>query len=699
MTNKDLSNRPVSDLDEKGAKRELARLAMELAFHDKSYHQDDSPQISDADYDKLRVRNEEIEARFPHLVRADSPSKRVGAAPSEKFEKYQHQMPMLSLANAFSDEDMADFIGRVRRFLGLDLEDKVVLTGEPKIDGLSASLRYEKGRLVVGATRGDGTTGENITRNIKMVPDIPEQLEGDGWPDVVEVRGEVYMGKADFLALNKRQSEEGKAPFANPRNAAAGSLRQLDPSVTRSRPLRFFAYGWGEMTSYPFGTQYEALQMFKQWGFTINPLTKKLADIEAVLVHYQGLESRRASLDYDIDGVVYKVDRLDWQQRLGQISRSPRWAIALKFPAEKAQTILKAVEFQVGRTGALTPVASLEPVTVGGVVVQNATLHNKDEIERLGVKVGDTVLIQRAGDVIPQILGFVENLRPEDAETIVFPDHCPVCGSLAMRDGDDVVIRCTGGLVCSAQRSERLRHFVSRDAFDIEGLGERQIKEFFEKKLVENPADIFTLERRNSDLKIEEMKGWGPLSANNLFDAINSRRKISLDRFLYALGIRHVGQTTAKTLARAWRTLEALRAVLEQGDKEKAQAELETLDGIGPKVSSALVGFFSEDHNVQVVDDLLKEVEVEEADAPVTESPVAGKTIVFTGSLEKMSRPEAKARAESLGAKVSGSVSQKTDIVVAGPGAGSKLKKAKELEIRTMDEDEWLALLSETESK
>lgn len=694
MTNKDLSNRPVSDLDEKGAKRELARLAMELAFHDKSYHQDDSPQISDADYDKLRVRNEEIEARFPHLVRADSPSKRVGAAPSEKFEKYQHQMPMLSLANAFSDEDMADFIGRVRRFLGLDLEDKVVLTGEPKIDGLSASLRYEKGRLVVGATRGDGTTGENITRNIKMVPDIPEQLEGDGWPDVVEVRGEVYMGKADFLALNKRQSEEGKAPFANPRNAAAGSLRQLDPSVTRSRPLRFFAYGWGEMTSYPFGTQYEALQMFKQWGFTINPLTKKLADIEAVLVHYQGLESRRASLDYDIDGVVYKVDRLDWQQRLGQISRSPRWAIALKFPAEKAQTILKAVEFQVGRTGALTPVASLEPVTVGGVVVQNATLHNKDEIERLGVKVGDTVLIQRAGDVIPQILGFVENLRPEDAETIVFPDHCPVCGSLAMRDGDDVVIRCTGGLVCSAQRSERLRHFVSRDAFDIEGLGERQIKEFFEKKLVENPADIFTLERRNSDLKIEEMKGWGPLSANNLFNAINLRRKISLDRFLYALGIRHVGQTTAKTLARAWRTLEALRAVLEQGDKEKAQAELETLDGIGPKVSSALVGFFSEDHNVQVVDDLLKEVEVEETDAPVTESPVAGKTIVFTGSLEKMSRPEAKARAEGLGAKVSGSVSSKTDIVVAGPGAGSKLKKANELGIRTMDEDEWLNLLS-----
>lgn len=699
MTEKDIANCPVPELDEQAARRELARLAMEIAFHDKRYHQQDAPLIADADYDRLRRRNDAIEARFPHLVRSDSPSKRVGAAPSEKFEKYQHRAPMLSLSNAFSDEDMKDFSGRIRRFLGLDPAERVVLTAEPKIDGLSAALRYEKGRLVVGATRGDGTTGENITRNVAMISEIPRQLKGNDWPDIVEVRGEVYMGKTDFLELNERQIAGQKPPFANPRNAAAGSLRQLDPVITRSRPLRFFAYGWGEMSFLPFATQYDALQTFRAWGFQVNPLAERLVDIEAVLEYYQRLEARRARLDYDIDGVVYKVDRLDWQQRLGQISRSPRWAVALKFPAEKAQTILKAVDFQVGRTGALTPVASLEPVTVGGVVVQNATLHNKDEIERLGVRIGDTVLVQRAGDVIPQILGFIEDLRPEDAEMIVFPDRCPVCGSLAMRDGDDVVIRCTGGLICSAQRSERLRHFVSRDAFDIEGLGERQIKAFFAQKWVETPADIFTLERRNDDLKIEEMDGWGPLSVRNLFAAINARRRISLDRFLYALGIRHVGQTTAKTLARAWRTFDALRSVLEQSNKEQAQAELEMLDGIGPKVSLALIDFFREDHNRQIVDDLLKEVTVEKVDAPVMESPVAGKTIVFTGSLEKMKRPEAKARAERLGAKVSGAVSQKTDIVVAGPGAGSKLKRAKELGIRTMDEAEWLNLLSEMEGK
>ncbi len=692
-----MAQKPVEELSEQEAAQELERLASEIAEHDRRYHSEDAPVITDADYDALRARNNEVEARFPALIRSDSPSRKVGAVPSGRFSKVRHTRPMLSLDNAFSDEDVADFIGRVRRFLGLGNDEPVALTAEPKIDGLSLSLRYERGRLKVAATRGDGQTGEDVTSNVRTIGDIPDRLTGSGWPDMMEIRGEVYMGKADFLALNEAQAEAGGKVFANPRNAAAGSLRQLDAAITAARPLKFFAWGWGETPGSDFATQMSVLETLEAWGFITNPLITLTQNLNEALRHYRLIEEQRASLDYDIDGVVYKVDRLDWQDRLGMVSRAPRWAIAHKFPAEKAQTILKDIEIQVGRTGALTPVAKLEPVTVGGVVVSNASLHNEDEIERLGVMIGDTVIIQRAGDVIPQIVSVLKEKRPLDAVPYTFPDHCPACGSAALREGDDVVVRCTGGLICPAQRVERLRHFVSRDAFDIEGLGEKQIKAFWDDGLIESPADIFKLQRRNADAetRIEDREGWGELSARNLFNAINQRRSISLDRFLYALGIRHIGQTNARLLARSYLTLDDfLWAVTEAvNDPESAaHADLLNIDGIGPKVVETLLDFFREEHNLAVVQDLIGQITVEDFEKPLETSPVAGKTIVFTGSLEKMSRAEAKARAEAMGARVSGSVSAKTDLVVAGPGAGAKLKKASDLGVKVIDEDGWLTM-------
>ena len=706
----DLATRAADQLTETQAREELARLAAEIVEHDRRYYQDDAPIVSDAEYDALRQRNAAIEARFPALVRDDSPSRRVGAAPTEKFAKVVHARPMLSLDNAFCDDDVVEFVARIRRFLGLAEDDPVALTAEPKIDGLSASLRYEAGRLAIGATRGDGTEGENITENLRTIGDIPETLAGDDWPEVLEVRGEVYMAKSAFQAMNTAQAEAGGKLFANPRNAAAGSARQLDPSITASRPLSFFAYGWGEVSSLPAGEQWQVLEAFKRWGFVINPLARLCPAVDDALAHYRAIEAERATLDYDIDGVVYKVDRLDWQHRLGTVSRAPRWAVAHKFPAEKARTILRDIDIQVGRTGALTPVAKLEPVTVGGVVVSNASLHNADEIARLDVRVGDTVVIQRAGDVIPQILQVVAEKRPADAAPYVFPDHCPECGSLAVREGDDVATRCTGGLICPAQRARRLMHFVSRDAFDIEGLGEKQVLAFLDRGWIAEPADIFRLEEKNSDADepLQQWDGFGELSVSNLFAAIDARRTIALDRLLFALGIRHVGQTTARLLAYTYGTLEAFLEAMtaaaedssgdsagDSGDEPgDARQDLLAIDGIGPKVAEAVVDFFREPHNRQLVDDLRAMLTVEAVDRPADASPVAGKTVVFTGTLERMTRHEAKARAEALGAKVAGSVSKKTDYLVAGPGAGSKLKKATELGVAVLDEQQWLDLIA-----
>lgn len=706
----DLATRAADQLTETEAREELARLAAEIAEHDRRYYQDDAPVVSDAEYDALRQRNAAIEARFPALVRDDSPSRRVGAAPTEKFAKVVHARPMLSLDNAFCDDDVVEFVARIRRFLGLAEDDPVALTAEPKIDGLSASLRYEAGRLAIGATRGDGTEGENITENLRTIGDIPETLAGDDWPEVLEVRGEVYMAKSAFQAMNAAQAEAGGKLFANPRNAAAGSARQLDPSITASRPLSFFAYGWGEVSSLPAGEQWQVLEAFKRWGFVINPLARLCPAVDDALAHYRAIEAERATLDYDIDGVVYKVDRLDWQHRLGTVSRAPRWAVAHKFPAEKARTILRDIDIQVGRTGALTPVAKLEPVTVGGVVVSNASLHNADEIARLDARIGDTVVIQRAGDVIPQILQVVAEKRPADAAPYVFPDHCPECGSLAVREGDDVATRCTGGLICPAQRARRLMHFVSRDAFDIEGLGEKQVLAFLDRGWIAEPADIFRLEEKNSDADepMQQWDGFGELSVSNLFAAIDARRTIALDRLLFALGIRHVGQTTARLLAYTYGTLEAFLEAMtaaaedssgdssgDSGDEPgDARQDLLAIDGIGPKVAEAVVDFFREPHNRQLVDDLRAMLTVEAVDRPADASPVAGKTVVFTGTLERMTRHEAKARAEALGAKVAGSVSRKTDYLVAGPGAGSKLKKATELGVAVLDEQQWLDLIA-----
>jgi DNA ligase (NAD+) len=695
---------PVETLGEAEAAEELARLAAEIRHHDELYYRKDEPEISDADYDALRQRNEAIEARFPHLVRDDSPSLRVGAAPVEAFGKVTHRVPMLSLGNVFDNEGVRDFIDRIRRFLGLDADAELAFITEPKIDGLSITLRYEGGRLVQAATRGDGYEGENVTGNVLTIDDIPHEVRAKDFPDPFEVRGEIYMSHSAFQVLNADQDKAGKRLFANPRNAAAGSLRQLDPAVTAARPLQFFAYGWGEVAKVPADTLWGVYQAMAEWGFPLNPLAKRTTSVDEMLDTYREIQEGRAGLDYDIDGIVYKLDRLDLQERLGFVSRSPRWAVAHKFPAQKAQTVLRDIEIQVGRTGALTPVAKLEPVTVGGVVVQNATLHNEDEIARKDVRIGDTVTVQRAGDVIPQILGPVEGKRPRGAKRFTFPDVCPVCGSHAVREVDektgkqDAVRRCTGGLICPAQRVERLKHFVSRNAFDIEGLGEKNIQTFYEEGLIQSPPDIFTLEKRNSgsETKLAEREGWGEISAQKLFDAIAARRNVKLDRFIYALGIRHVGEITGRLLARYYGTaenfLKAMRAAAKGRDGE-AFAELDNIEGIGPTVAAAIADFFAEPHNVEVVEDLLKEVSLEPLEAIDNASPVAGKMVVFTGTLEHMTRSEAKARAERLGAKVAGSVSKKTDYVVAGPGAGSKLKNAKDLGVEILSEDEWLKLI------
>jgi DNA ligase (NAD+) len=689
-------------LTEAQAKTELKRLAAEIGAHDKRYYQDDAPTVSDSAYDALRRRNEEIERRFPDLVRADSPSGRIGAAPAQKFAKVRHAVPMLSLGNAFSDEDVTEFAERVRRFLRLPEDEIVAFTAEPKIDGLSCSLRYEGGQLVNGATRGDGFEGEDVTANVRTLEDVPEKLKGRAVPDVCEVRGEVYMSHADFAALNKRQEKDGKQVFANPRNAAAGSLRQLDPAITTSRPLRFFAYSYGEMSSIPAETQSGILDWLKRSGFAINPLTKTCRSVAELIAFHRDIETRRATLGYDIDGVVYKVDRLDWQQRLGFVSRSPRWAIAHKFPAEKATTVVKAIDIQVGRTGALTPIARLEPVTVGGVVVSNATLHNEDEIERLGVRVGDSVTIQRAGDVIPQVLGVVEG-KPRGPKPYRFPKTCPCpLKTAVVREaiaGGEQGARshCTGEFACPHQKIEHLKHFVSRRAFDIEGLGEKQITLFFEQGWLKEPADIFTLEARNAEIKLEEVEGFGELSVRNLFNAINARREIALERFIYALGMRHVGETTARALARGYGSWQAFHDAclnVAKGDAE-TRAEMDNLDQIGDTVIDAIAAYFGEEHNRGIVERLTRQVNILDAERPAMNSVVAGKTVVFTGSLEKMTRDEAKAMAERLGAKTAGSVSKKTDYVVAGPGAGSKLAKAKEAGVAVLTEDEWFELIGE----
>lgn len=694
-------NTPVDDLTPEQARRELARLAMEIRYHDARYHGEDAPEISDADYDALRRRNEAIEARFPELKRKDSPSERVGATPRSGFAKIRHARPMLSLGNAFSEEDVADFLTRVRRFLGLAETDELAVLAEPKIDGLSASLRYEGGRLVYAATRGDGTEGEDITANMRTLDEVPETLTGEGWPNVLEVRGEVYMRKDAFLELNERQAAAGQKVFANPRNAAAGSLRQLDPEITRSRPLHFFAYAWGEVSEPLAETQSGARAKLEEFGFTLTYPTAVCRGLDAVLAHYHEIGRQRAELSFDIDGVVYKVDRLDWQERLGQVSRAPRWAIAHKFPAEKAETRIEAITVQVGRTGALTPVANLVPVTVGGVVVSRATLHNKDEIDRLGVKAGDTVRIQRAGDVIPQVL---ERVADGGGAAFEFPRKCPVCDSDVEREEGEVVFRCTGGLICPAQAVERLKHFVSRDAFDIEGLGTKSIEEFWEDGLIREPADIFRLDRA----RILGREGWKEKSVDNLMRAIDARRTIPLDRFIYALGIRHIGQTTARLLARSYSDFEswteAMRTVAEERaatpDEHKkpervgpSYAELVSIDTVGMTAADSLAAFFGEAHNTDVLAALAELLTIQAVEAPRAEgSPIAGKTVVFTGSLEKMSRSEAKARAEALGAKVAGSVSKKTDYVVIGADAGSKARKAEELGVTRLTEEDWLAL-------
>ena len=698
------ATKPVGALDDAEAAAELARLAAEIAHHDELYYRKDQPEISDAAYDALRARNEEIEARFPHLIRDDSPSLRVGAAPVGAFGKVAHRVPMLSIDNAFTEEKVEAFLASARAFLGLSPDESIDVTAEPKIDGLSITLRYERGKLVQGATRGDGYEGEDVTANVRTIGDIPKVISARDFPAAFEARGEIYMRHADFERLNAAQAEQGLKVFANPRNAAAGFVRQLDPSVTAKRPLRFFAYGWGEVDSLPADTQWGFYQALSSWGFPVNPLMRLTSSVAEMLTTYRQIEERRAGLGYDIDGVVYKINRFDLQQRLGFRTRTPRWALAHKFPAEKATTVLRDIDIQVGRTGALTPVAKLDPVTVGGVVVQNATLHNEDEIARKDIRIGDTVLVQRAGDVIPQILGVVQEKRSKGTRRFIFPEVCPACGSHATREinpntgKEDVVRRCTGGLICPAQRVERLKHFVSRNAFDIEGLGEKHIKAFYEDGLIQSPPDIFTLQARDkrASSKLSEREGWGETSAAKLFGAIEARRNIRLDRFIYSLGIRHVGETTAKLLARNYGRAEAFLAAMKDAAANRAGeafAELDNIEQIGPAVALAIADFFAEPHNVAVVEELLKEVRPEPLEAIDHASPISGKTVVFTGTLERMTRSEAKAKAERLGAKVAGSVSKNTDYVVAGPGAGSKLKNAEALGVQVLTEDEWLKLI------
>jgi DNA ligase (NAD+) len=701
MAARNKSKTAIDALSAKEAKAEHARLEADIRAHDRRYYQEDAPTISDAEYDTLRQRYEAIEARFPELRTLESLSLKVGAAPVRGFAKVRHAVPMLSLGNAFNAEEVADFVDRIRRFLRLSAEEPLVFTAEPKIDGLSLSLRYENGVLVRGATRGDGKEGEDVTANVKMLDEIPQRLKGRHVPAVCEIRGEIYMTRADFLALNKRQEAAGAQVFANPRNSAAGSLRQKDPAVTASRPLHFFAYGWGEMSAMPAVTQSGMVKWIAACGFQTNPLMKVVRSVDEMLDYHRNMETRRASLGYDIDGVVYKLDRLDWQERLGFVGRNPRWAVAHKFAAEKATTVVKDIEIQVGRTGALTPVAKLEPVTVGGVVVQNATLHNADEIARLDVRIGDTVIVQRAGDVIPQVLGVVLEKRPKDAKPYRFPTRCPcdlkteVVREKTATGEEGAVARCSGEFACPYQIKEHLKHFVSRRAFDIDGLGEKQIELFYDQGWIKEPADIFTLEAHNKKIKLEEQEGFGEVSVHNLFAAIEARREISLERFIYALGIRHVGETTAVVLARAYGSWEAFHDAcmkLAKGDEE-TRLEMDALDQIGETVIESLATYFGEAHNRRLVERLTEQVRIRDAERPRRDSPVAGKTVVFTGSLEKMTRDEAKAMAERLGAKVAGSVSKKTDYVVAGPGAGSKLDNARKLGVKVLDEDEWLALV------
>ena len=688
------------------AATEIARLSAEISRHDALYYRQDAPEISDAEYDALRRRLQELEASHPELARADSPSKKVGARPVAAFGKIRHDVPMLSLGNAFDDQDGIDFVDRVRRFLNLAEADRLEVTAEPKIDGLSISIRYEAGVLVQAATRGDGAEGENVTANVKTISEIPHALKGKDIPDVIDIRGEIYLGHEDFAKLNAAQAASGDKVFANPRNAAAGSLRQLDSSITAKRPLRFFAYAWGAASKLPADTQAGVIAAFKRWGLPVNRLMRVTATADDLIAFYREIESERSSLGYDIDGVVYKVNRLDYQQRLGFVSRSPRWAIAHKFAAERATTVLNKIDIQVGRTGALTPVAKLEPVTVGGVVVSNATLHNEDEIARKDIREGDTVVVQRAGDVIPQIVEVILDKRPKSAKPFEFPTICPICGSHAVRESDedggtaDVVRRCTGGLICPAQVKERLKHFVSRNALDIEGLGAEKIEFLFDDGRIKSAADIFTLQERDQKHPepLATLKGFGKTSVGKLFAAIDARRSVPLERFLWGLGIRHIGETTAKDLAKAYGTFEALRtavdAAIEGGKGSEAYREIDDIEGIGETVVDALVDFFAEQHNREQIDALLQELTLKPFErAQSKDSPVTGKTVVFTGSLTKLTRNEAKALAERLGAKVASSVSKKTEYVVAGADAGSKLANAQALGVTVLTEDEWLALI------
>jgi DNA ligase (NAD+) len=704
----------VAELTKAQAKVEHVRLALEIERHDKAYYQDDAPKVTDAEYDALRQRFNALEKRFPEFVSAESPSQKVGSAPSGRFSKVRHAVPMLSLDNAFAEEDVVDFVGRIRRFLKLSEDEPIDFSAEPKIDGLSMSLRYEGGELVTAATRGDGAEGEDVTANIRTLEDVPKKLKGRKVPQVCEVRGEVYMTKKAFLALNERQKAAGDTIFANPRNSAAGSLRQKDPSITASRPLGFFAYAWGEMADMPEDTQSGMIAWFESCGFKTNPLTKICHSVEQLIAFHRKIEEQRAKLDYDIDGVVYKVDRLDWQERLGFVSRTPRWAIAHKFPAERAMTVLRDIEIQVGRTGSFTPVGKLEPVGVGGVIVQNVTLHNEDYIKGIGnkgeelregrdIRIGDTVVVQRAGDVIPQVVDVVIDKRPKDAKEFHFPKKCPcplhtaVVREEIATGEEGSRARCTGEFACPFQKIEHLKLFVSRRAFDIDGLGEKQLQYFFDEEWVREPADIFTLQKRNAKLKLEEIEGYGETSVRNLFAAIEGRRRIALERFIYALGMRHVGETTALALARGYGSWDAFHdACLKVAkDDEDAIAEMDALDQIGDTVILSIKAYFGESHNRGIVERLTREVTILDAEKPKSNSPIAGKTVVFTGSLEKMTRDEAKAMAERLGAKAAGSVSKKTDYVVAGPGAGSKLAEAQKHGVTVLTEDEWLKMVGE----
>jgi DNA ligase (NAD+) len=704
----------VAGLTKAQAKVEHKRLALEIERHDRRYYQEDAPTVTDAEYDALRKRFNAIEARFPELVTGESPSQKVGVAPSGRFRKVRHAVPMLSLDNAFAEEDVLDFVGRIRRFLKLGDDERIDFSAEPKIDGLSMSLRYERGELITAATRGDGAEGEDVTANIRTLKDVPQKLKGRNVPEVCEVRGEVYMTKKGFLALNERQKAEGSTIFVNPRNSAAGSLRQKDPSITASRPLGFFAYAWGEMSAMPEATQSGMIAWFERCGFSTNPLTKLCHSVEQLIAFHRKIEEQRAKLDYDIDGVVYKIDRLDWQERLGFVSRTPRWAIAHKFPAERAMTVLRDIEIQVGRTGSFTPVGKLEPVGVGGVIVQNVTLHNEDYIKGIGgdgeqlregrdIRIGDTVIIQRAGDVIPQVVDVVIDKRPKGAKEFHFPKKCPcplhtdVMREETATGEEGARARCTGEFACPYQKIEHLKLFASRRAFDIDGLGEKQIEFFFEQAWVKEPADIFTLQARNNKLKLEEIEGYGETSVRNLFAAIEARRTIALERFIYALGIRQVGETTALALARgygSWQAFHDACLKVAEGDEE-AIAEMDALDQIGETVIQSIGAYFRESHNRGIVERLTRQVTILDAEKPKGNSSVAGKTVVFTGSLEKMTRDEAKAMAERLGAKASSSVSKKTDYVVAGPGAGSKLAEAQKHGVAVLTEDEWLKLVGE----